>query len=78
VEKKATEEKAAAEKKASDEKAAAEKKASDEKAAADAAPVVKEAGGTFGVIKGGESGGKVLPKETVSAETLDFLKKYKQ
>ena len=30
----------------------------------------------LGSVKGGESGGRKLEKETVSAETLDFLKAY--
>merc|ERR1712127_332127 len=79
---KAAAEKAAAEKAAA-EKAAAEKAAAEEAAAkkaatpppapAPAAPAAKTES-ALGAVKGGESGGKKLEKETVSAETLDFLK----
>ncbi len=34
----------------------------------------KDIPGALGAVKGEAAGGKVLPKETVSAETLDFLK----
>jgi colicin import membrane protein len=34
--------------------------------------------GGIGVVSGSESGGKVLPKEEISAETLEFLKTYKK
>ena len=60
--------------------AAAAKKAVETKPASEAAPkaTVSTSTAGIGVVSGGEAGGKVLPKETVSAETLDFLKKYKQ
>jgi len=46
-------------------------------APAPAPPVVKASSNEgIGVVKGSESGGKKLEKETVSAETLDFLKNY--
>ena len=35
---------------------------------------VASAPGALGAVTGGESGGKKLEKETVSAETLEFLK----
>lgn len=44
-----------------------------------AAPVInKGASGAagVGVVKGGEAGGKVLPKEELAPGTVDFLKKY--
>jgi len=80
AEKKAAEEKAAAAAKEAEAKAAAEKKAAEDKAAAAAAEKKADVSteSAVGVVKGGESGGRVLPKEEISAETLDFLKKYKQ
>jgi len=41
------------------------------------APAVKTEA-ALGAVKGGESGGKKLEKETVSAETLEFLKAYQK
>jgi len=72
-------EKAAAEKAA--EKNAAEKtaaaKAASAKVAADEANVKKALGKGLGVVSGKEGGGKALPAETVSDDTLSFLKNYK-
>ena len=42
------------------------------------APAAKSGEAALGAVKGGESGGKKLAAETVSAETLDFLKNYNQ
>jgi len=39
------------------------------------APKATKANG-LGVVKGGEKGGKILPKEDVSGEALEFIKKY--
>ena len=33
-------------------------------------------GNGLGVVSGSASGGRVLEKETISADTLDFLKSY--
>lgn len=62
----------AAAKKAADEAAA--KKAAEEAAAKEAA--IAAAKGKVGVLSGAETGGKVLPKEEVSADVLNMLKKY--
>lgn len=64
-------EKAAREKEAAA-KAAADKAAKDEAAAAKAVAEEK----ALGVVSGSESGGKVLPAETVSDDVKAFLKKY--
>ena len=40
------------------------------------APAPKPSGGALGSVKGEAAGGKKLEAETISADTLDFLKNY--